>query len=158
MAKGSGDYRSSSDNVESSIASIDSTINVASSGPNIASIIDGFNFDEGATLGSVAEAAVVVEVEVLALEEAHSKSSFVRLSMLTPILKKVIGGEDEIYDERKFRCFPPDSIAHLSKPNSKKDNNYPSQQPNIHLFLTPIIIKLQRNLSIKRRNLQKEYP
>jgi hypothetical protein len=46
------------------MALIESTMSVASSGPNMASIIEGSSFDEGAVAGSVA-------VDAEELEAAH---------------------------------------------------------------------------------------
>lgn len=80
-------YLSSRERVVSLIAFMESIMSVASSGPNIASIIEGSSFDEAAVGGSVFAAVSAValdedEVEVLLLDAAHSKSCFVRLSML----------------------------------------------------------------------------
>jgi len=69
------------------MAFIESIMRVASFGPKIASITVESRVDEGAVGGSV---DVVVAEEFKA---AHSKSCFVRLSMLM----KMIGGEVRIF-------------------------------------------------------------
>ena len=72
-----GRYRSSSGKLPSLIAFIESIMSVASSGPKMASMIDGSRVVEGTVGESVCS---VVEAEEF--EAAHSKSPFVRLSMV----------------------------------------------------------------------------
>ena len=72
-----GIYRSSTGKETSLIAFIESIMSVASSGPKIASMIEGFSVVEG-TVG----VSVCAVVEAEEFEAAHSKSPFVRLSMV----------------------------------------------------------------------------
>lgn len=73
-----GTNLSSRDREVSTIAFIDSTINVASSGPRIASMIDGSSFVDGATGGSTPVFVFVLEDWLV----AHVRSSFARLSIV----------------------------------------------------------------------------
>jgi hypothetical protein len=85
--------------VVSLMAFMESIMRVASSGPKIASIMEGSRVDEGAVGGSV-DVVVVEEFKA-----AHSKSCFARLSMLM----KMIGGEVNNLLQRVKR--KPDSLS-----------------------------------------------
>ena len=70
-----GPYRSSRGREESLMATMHSRINVASSGPRIASMTPGSMVDEGTRV-------FVVSCEAVALLIDHSKSAFERMSIV----------------------------------------------------------------------------
>lgn len=87
------------------IATMDSRINVASSGPRIASMTLGSRVDEGVCV-------VVVSSEAVAFAIDHSKRAFERLSIVDVKVKHRIDRHPEIFsslrfeDERIFQRFP----------------------------------------------------